>query len=597
MKNHQDLSTSFHGYSSILYQDPSSDFVISYHSQSKSTQNEQYHTASFVPPTISSSSMTVSSWDPLNTSTCTAYSNGMNPTVMIPTPIISHLIDAYPTAAGIPEPSSGKYPIELAIESGKSFFSVISPLLNSFPHILYPYNEVAQNNANNNARPIGIDRIYTSLSTALMNSSMLIRNEAAITTGCIIRKVSGFIEGMNDEEHNTLKGFFKENGGDLPNPSKIEPKTFKVEEFILQLIRSSDGTMNMGNVNDDPYSNAHFMTDDEWASVQSTTLKALSNAFRNTSPEMLRHNSDTPKKALHAAENMIRHGDVAVRESAASVLGTVLDWLRTKDASNLLHRFLVSETSSSRGKKKKDDIDDGSKLSTSMHSIFSLASSSSTITQKASNVNPSHRHSIGGTDYKMLHSEWPHIKHGKSLALLRLLISKKGKHLVSEERINFNDITMLVKGMMLDDNIEVRKAACLNIGAVLGRSTSEVDTLKMVRHTILKCMRVSEEEEIHIALARGLMLATHMKPHIFVCRAGTPVLECAMILSVTSKEKIQKMFYAFLWLALGIGGKDDANSGLSDYMELAEGENGLIMRNLVTKELSRIRSVQDVLWQ
>ena len=110
-------------------------------------------------------------------------------------------------------------------------------------------------------------------------------------------------------------------------------------------------------------------------------------------------------------------------------------------------------------------------------------------------------------------------------------------------------------------------------------------------------MRASEEEEIHVALARGLMLATHMKPHIFVCRAGTPVLECAMILGVTSKPTIQKMFYAFLWLALGVGCKDSAHSGLSDYMELAEGENGLIMMNLVTKELSRIQSIQDVLWQ
>ena len=100
--------------------------------------------------------------------------------------------------------------------------------------------------------------------------------------------------------------------------------------------------MNMGNVNDDPYSNAHFMTDDEWGIVQSTTLKALSNVFDNISPEMLSEDSDTPKKALHAAENMIRHGDVAVRESAASVLGAVLDWLRTKDASSLLHLYIVS---------------------------------------------------------------------------------------------------------------------------------------------------------------------------------------------------------------------------------------------------------------
>jgi hypothetical protein len=56
------------------------------------------------------------------------------------------------------------------------------------------------------------------------------------------------------------------------------------------------------------------------------------------------------------------------------------------------------------------------------------------------------------------------------------------------------------------------------------------------------------------------------------------------------------MFDAPLWLALGIGDQGTVHAGLSEYMPFAEGENGVIMMNLVTKVLARIKSVEDVLW-
>ncbi len=134
------------------------------------------------------------------------------------------------------------------------------------------------------------------------------------------------------------------------------------------------------------------------------------------------------------------------------------------------------------------------------------------------------------------------------------------------------------------------------MGAIMGRAVNEIAILKVARHAILKCMRTTEEMDVHIALARGLMVATNMKPHIFVSRTGTPILEGALILGFSSPHAVQKMFHAFLWLALGIGERESAHAGLSEYMSLAEGDNGLIMMNLVTKNLARIKSVHDILW-
>jgi len=111
-------------------------------------------------------------------------------------------------------------------------------------------------------------------------------------------------------------------------------------------------------------------------------------------------------------------------------------------------------------------------------------------------------------------------------------------------------------------------------------------------------MRTTEDLCVQIALARGLMVATRMRPHVFVCKGGTPILEGALMLAVSSVSptNVQKMYHGFLWLALGIGDKDSAHYGLSEYMSLAEGENGKIMMSLVTKNLAKIESVRDILW-
>ena len=104
-------------------------------------------------------------------------------------------------------------------------------------------------------------------------------------------------------------------------------------------------------------------------------------------------------------------------------------------------------------------------------------------------------------------------------------------------------------------------------------------------------MRTGEEEDVHIALAIGLMAAMKKDKRIFLTKAGLSILDGALVLSVSPlcAVNVQRMFHGFLWLALGVG--DEERDGLGEYMRLAQGENGKIMMSLVSKTLSGIECV------
>jgi len=618
----QNLSTTFHGTSSLFYEDPSTGVSISYHLQSKYSKSKQYRTVSCSSSLSSSSSSQSTSWSSSSSSTASTSSSKVFSTKSmhsIETPLISHLIDVYPDGVKIAEPSSGKYPIELAIESGKTYHSVISPLIDVFPELIFDKNlsnasnilvmndkeKTILNPRYHNTCESNMERIYTSLLNALMNPLISIRDEAAITVGCLMKRCSQYLDNIDtptcDQDDNTTTA----------NTAQIDPTSLRVEEFLKTLIKKSDGSINLGQVKEDPYSNAHFLTDDEWANIQSTTLRALYYALSNISPRMISVGTDLPRKALDVAEKMIRHENIAVRESASFVIGSTLDWLGDEAIIGLLDRLLMLDSCDKRHHQQDHENDEilsigslkGSKLSNSMHSLFSAGSNPSIKTQKASNGRSSR--SIGSLLSSSLHSTDHNapqfhlpadIKHGKALACLRIITAIKNKDIITAKPVIFDGMISMIKLFMVDNDVMVRQAACLAMGAILGKSVDTTVILEEVRRTILKCMSMSEDEDVHLALARGLMIATNMKPQIFVCKAGTPILEGALKLSVSSPMYVQKMFHAFLFLALGIGEKETAHAGLSEYMSLAEGENGLIMMNLVTKTLARIKSVNDVLW-
>ena len=514
----------------------------------------------------------------------------------------------YPKAASIPEPSTGRYPLELAIESGKSYDSVIDPLIDAFPDLIFPpklteetTSAEAQDGSNNG---IMIDRVYTSLSNALMNPSLLIRNEAVITVGCIVKRIAEYIDQSNQQHLFTFDA-------SKQDTVAIDAKIFKVEGFMTNLIKNSDRSMNYDHAIEDPYSSAHFMTDTEWESIQSTMLRALSQALSNASPQIITTGSDLPKRALHLAQIFLRHENADVRESASCVLGTTLKWLQEDHMFGLLDQLLLKDYEQHK-QQESDEKKEKTSLSTSIHSVISTHSVAASVhsifsggsssmgsgaTLRVSNSSNAGSFRSTKTEVNnMLKPQSETSKHGKALACLQTLLSARGSENIIKSETDLLDLANIIKELMLDDDTTVRKAACLAMGSIIGRSTNDASILKLVRRTAVKCMRSTEDEEVHIALVRGLMLAAHMKPGVFVCKEATPILEGALVLGETSILSVKKMFHGFLWLALGIGDKDSSNAGLSEYMKLAEGENGLIMMNLVTNKLARIRSIEDVLW-
>lgn len=565
--NRYSISTSFHGQSSVVYEEKLGVTLSYYPDASKSQKNKQYTTTSFQP-----------------TESFAAHN----------TPILAHLLDIYPEAASIPD-DQGKYPVLLAIESGKSFEFVIKPLLDAFPHLLLGGNVHAglsglgssdsdgdvymqdPGDAHSNA---GMDAIQASLMHGLTNPSVRIRNETAMTIGYLMKR---------------LKNAAKDPLEEFGIRSNINPKQFKVDEFLRGIIRTSGryGTVNARRGQSDSPDSAKANTcNNEWTGIQATMLQALSAAMSNVSAEMIEVPA-TPQLALDVASNMLKHEDCTVRECAALCIGSSLELLGEELLLNVVSRVVIPQ-------RRKSDLQSSMhSLGSSVHSFQSLLSRDNSVSSiaKASNALAKKELKIHSDNLKLVQMEESRNRHGRAIACFRILTSAKGNFVSVNDNI-FQEATQLMQSLMLDDEALVREAACLAMGAILGQCHDTAATLKMVRHTLLKCMRTTEDLCVQIALARGLMVATRMKPHVFICKAGTPILECALMLAVSSVSpaNVQKMYHGFLWLALGIGDKESAHYGLSEYMSLAEGENGRIMMSLVTKTLAKIESVRDILW-
>ena len=186
----------------------------------------------------------------------------------------------------------------------------------------------------------------------------------------------------------------------------------------------------------------------------------------------------------------------------------------------------------------------------------------------------------------------------------------------------YDGIVALLRRRVRDRNAVVRSAAYRAIGPVLGKSPSPADpktaettkttALKELRGDILKGTRATEGVEVQLALARGLIAGARMHPSLFLCKSGMPVMDAALMLAMstsTARPNVQKAFQAFLWVALqlgegeedrdGVGGEDDAShgerltTGLEQYLKLAEGENGRIMMNFVSRTLQNMEDVDD----
>jgi hypothetical protein len=178
------------------------------------------------------------------------------------------------------------------------------------------------------------------------------------------------------------------------------------------------------------------------------------------------------------------------------------------------------------------------------------------------------------------HSESDCSLHGRAMACYFLLDAADSPILLSEHQRG------VLKQWTKHEAAIVRKGASWAVGATLRLAKD----LKEFRSPLLKLMRATENTAVHIALSQSLVQASTKHNRLFLCKAGLPILDGALMLSMSQGTSVlvQQAFQSFLWHAL-----QKQESGLQEYMDMAEGENGRIMMSLVTKRLSRLPVVPE----
>ena len=181
----------------------------------------------------------------------------------------------------------------------------------------------------------------------------------------------------------------------------------------------------------------------------------------------------------------------------------------------------------------------------------------------------------------------PEHKHGKASLVHYLLASCAGKSLLPDI---VGDMASFIKTSMSDDTSLVREAACTASGAVIGSVRGE-DTNKyitLLKSSIIKNMDPKETIEILKSMAKGLAGSVQLNPDLFVNKNTLPLLDAALKCSMKGQQRVQLAFNDFLWLALDV---EHGESGINDYCNMAMFENSKQMKQLYTKLLTRIKSV------
>ena len=292
-----------------------------------------------------------------------------------------------------------------------------------------------------------------------------------------------------------------------------------------------------GNNNDDD-------DDDAWhASLQASTLEGLASVLASVKDEetLPKHHQ---QQALDVALPLLYNPKEAVRIGAARVLGAAVAMLGTEATERAFRDVIFPSDDSATD-------DDDTSLSTIGHSVVTGVGEEATV----------------------------EVIHGRAMACRNVL--------EMQFRVLTESQTLVVKEeWMRHESPLVRRAGCWVVGSVL-RSTVD---LRAYRSSLLKCMRATEDSRVQWTLGHALSHAASRHDRLFLCRAGLPLLDGALMLSCSraTPPHVQQVFDMFLWHAL-----QRQESGLQEYMKMAEGENGRTMMGLVTKRLGKLPAVAE----
>lgn len=294
---------------------------------------------------------------------------------------------------------------------------------------------------------------------------------------------------------------------------------------------------------------------EEWsAAVHASALQGVAETLKHVNKFAL-EKRDTPHQALDMALLLLSNKHESVRDGAAMVVGAALAILGI-DATEAVMREVIFPPSDA-------DDDDRSVMTALSVSTMGLSSANS----------------VAANSPDMVKLDDEDFLHGRAMACFYILDSDLLRLLTEHQR------TML-KQWLKHHSKCVRMGACWAAGSAL-RSTTE---LKDFKSSILKCMRPTEDSSVLLALSQSLIETAKNQEKLFLCKAGLPVLDGALMLSMSrgTAQPVRKSFASFLWHAL-----QKQESGLQEYMKMAEGENGRIMMSLVTKHFTRMPIVEE----
>jgi len=494
--------------------------------------------------------------------------------------MVKDVLDLYPAAASVVDDRTGKLPIVLAIEHGKSWETAVGPLLEAFSA---PFGGGGDGGmALPDDGPEG--RMHrTAMQVAIMSSLSsphpLVRKESIRTVGKLAEW--GGVFGMPG----SLDGVVSEWLDAMINRGPASTTTASSSSGALGAPPNSPEGIIVGP------GTVASPSECDWIQTQSSLLTAVAEVVNHSRPGSI--TDRVARLCLNTSREYLFSKDGTVREAAARVLGNTLNSVGdADDASNVMREVVLNMTS-----------DDGS-----------ICSSASTIRG-------------GGRAEEDVIS-----KHGRLLACRSILSMQWGSELLATQDI-CNATIAFIHACVKDKNMVVRSSAYHAVGPILGKSNCDANSaaavttvpLKELRSDILKGTRASESVEVQLALARGLTSAARMHPNLFLCKAGMPIMDAALMLALSSSSSrspdVQKAFQIFLWVALKMGGhqgNDDAveqgaerteethvgsfaashqdpmSPGLQKYIKLAEGENGRIMMKFVTQTLAKIEDDQSV---
>jgi len=530
------------------------------------------------------------------------------------TAIIRTLVERNPLAASVQD-ESGKLPLVLAIESGKPWDPAVAALLKAYPEALSDDSD-------------GITTIRDAVKAGLTSLVPNVRFETAITVREMVSHLPRSDRGTADADGIVEELLVAIRPGTSSFSAIGSPRSVMGDDASVLSAASSVKTDVTGLSTSSARS-----THRSDPAIKSAALEALAGVFEAEARRRQRMDESNEdhsnpiislpicaEAGLRVGIKSLRHSDESVREAAARVIGESASLLGPEVVAGVLRDRVISFDT----KKKKKTLLLGGGLGSSNRSVVTTTSGGSWATAREENddsddENESKQITEASSRKNMIP---PTSRHGRIAACYRLLSTRscasleiwQGRSDVRENASIVNEVTKLVKDALLDEDAAVRRTGCLAVGPLLSLVSRPLDlttdaspqkasglsllTLKEVRSAVLKRMRTGEEEEVHIALAIGLMAAMKNDKRIFFCKAGLPILDGALVLSVSPlcAVDVQKMFHGFLWLALAVGetDEDDERDGLGDYMKLAHGENGRIMMSLVSKTLSSIECVKGL---